>query len=571
MNFFTLKKRLVPAVGILIVFAAGYYIASRQASSDKTDASAMVVHTAESGTVSTGIETTGTIEAAEILDLNVYKTTNRIDVLAVENGMYVETGDLLFAFDQSDVAVDISESQLTVREAQLAYTQEKESAVEPNTTIASLTNEIAVMEQRLSDYKQDRRDALRTFLNEYLEAEPSEDRFDQQVDRAAPTVGGLYASTEQGEYRIRVYASAAASGYSFTVRGLESGAYELFPGAEVDLGTRGLTITFPNLQAIQNRDEWVIAVPNTGAPEYITNLEDYEDAMQNIEESIETDTVSLNNKRTQLAQTERTDTGEDRDLAVDSAQLAIERAQVNLERNLETLNERRITAPFAGTVEGMENVVVGATPKNDNSDSIDLGVLISDTFLVTFSLSATDVDKVSVGQQVNVTLTSLPESMPLSATIVEISSLPDSSSVAQYSVKAEIQPYDETETRLRDGMLADIVIVQSQVQNVLRVPTSALTYKEGKAYVTIVEGLTEAQSVQAARMGIVRKSDTATPATYTREIALGLRGTYYAEVTDGLTGGEIIVITQTSSDDTAGTDAVRAGFGSGAGMRPPRD
>lgn len=554
----------VPVLVVLVTLGYYYFAGSK---GSPTVTSAMVVETVAQGTVTTGIQTTGTIRAAEILDLNVYKTTNRIDTVAIQNGAHVEKGQLLFAFDESDVAVDISESQLNLREAQLTLEAQRAKAIDPNTTITTLRNDIAVLEQNITEYKADLRTALRDYLNADLEAVPSAERYSQQVGDTAPTIGGVYTGTEEGEYRIKVYASGAESGLSYTLTGLERGSFEVYLDAKVALGTQGLTITFP--ATIANRDEWVVAVPNIYAPEHAVNLEEYEEEVTQIKKDLNTAMVTLANKRTQLAQEERTDTTSQRNLDVETAALAIDRAQVDLQRGRDTQDERRIIAAFSGTVEGVENVVVGATPTNDSNDTVNFGSLISDDFLTTFSLSASDVDTVTVGQKVLVTLTSVPDSEPLVAEVTKVSSLPDSSTVAQYEVSARILDTGSSTVRLRDGMLADVEIVREEKQDVVRVPVAALHFSAGKTYVTVVEDLTKEQEQQLARLGIVR-TDLSMPTTYEREVTVGLRGSYVAEITDGLTTGERIKVSENAPATTESAPVVRTGFGAGGG-RPPED
>jgi multidrug efflux pump subunit AcrA (membrane-fusion protein) len=170
-----------------------------------------------------------------------------------------------------------------------------------------------------------------------------------------------------------------------------------------------------------------------------------------------------------------------------------------------------------------------------------------------------------------VTLTSVPDSAPLEAEIVEISSLPDTSAVAQYAVSARIVEYASSTVRLRDGMLTDIEIVQEEKENVVRVPVSALSYSEGKAHVTVLENLSKEQEQQFARLGIVR-TDGGTHTTYTRTVMVGLRGTYYAEIIDGLVSGERIVISTSAPATDASEAVVRTGLGAGmGGGRPPEE
>lgn len=96
----------------------------------------------------------------------------------------------------------------------------------------------------------------------------------------------------------------------------------------------------------------------------------------------------------------------------------------------------------------------------------------------------------------------------------------------------------------------------------LRVPVSAITYIEGKPTVQVVDTLTDAQKKEIETLGIIRtKSDTTLP-SYAKTITLGIFGTYYAEVTEGLTGGEYILTTATPpASDTSVVQ--QAGFGPG--------
>ncbi len=374
----------------------------------------------------------------------------------------------------------------------------------------------------------------------------------------------MYNSTLQGEYLIELYASGEDSGLSFTIKGLETGTYPVYLGTETEFGAHGLTITFP-ATGNASRDEWTVRIPNKNTAEFLTTIEDYEEAVSEINEDIESDTIALKNKRIQLAQAERGDTSFQRDLNVESAALAIEKARVDLQKGVDNRDERIITAPFSGTVESMENVVVGATPTKDNDDPINFGALISDQFMTSFSLSANDVDKIEIGQKVLVTLTSIPGSTPLTAEIVEISSLPDSSTVAQYKVLANITIKDESSIRLRDGMLADIEIVEKEKKEVLRIPVSAISYSEGQAKVKIIENLSNEQQTQAEKMGIIRTGENTTHTTLELPVELGLRGQYYVEVLSGLNGGEILEVSSLDST-SANAPVTQSSFGgTGAG------
>ncbi len=544
LSFLSTRRRTAFVVLVLLL-GVGWYVWGGTSADTVTD-TALIVQKVEKGMVSSGIQTSGKIEAAEILDLNVYKLENRLDAVSVVNGAHVTKGQLLYAFDESDAAVDIADSALGVRAAQLALAEQKKIAQDPNTVTRTLRQEIADLTIDIAQSEKDIVSAQRTYMNKDREAEPTVSRYTQQIGRTAPIVGGLYVHDERGVYTITVYASGEKSGYSFRYTGLESGVSPVYLGASAPLGTRGLTMTFPaDATQISGRDEWIVAVPNTYADGYVTTTDDYKKTSTTLTNKIAADKVTRANKEIELAKAIRGDTTTQRNLDVESAALAIEKAQVDLSRGIDTRDERRIIAAFDGTIEGAENVVVGATPAKDGNDSINFGYLISDEYVATFSLGAADIDTVAVGEQVLVTVSTIPGSAPLHATVTEVSSLPDSSTVAQYTVRAKIERSTSTPLTLRDGMLADIEIVREERTEVVRVPVAALTYRDGKTYVQVLETPTEDELTQLNERGVVRRVPEA-GAGVERAVTVGLRGTYYVEVTEGLAEGEYLLVTSTS-------------------------
>lgn len=552
---------------VTLIFAGGIYYFTNVSGADDTEAatSFYVVDTVERGEVTSGIQTTGDIVAAQKLDIDVYKQLSRIDVVNIANGSHVEAGDVLISFDKSDAYVDTQSSKVSVAEAALSLENAQANASDPNTDIRTKENLITGYNKTIADTEQDIKDAYRDFLNEDLEVVPHADKFNSLSDRAYPVLSGRYVSDIEGQYIIEVFASAADSGYSYRVSGLETKTEPVIFGKAVDLGSRGLKITFPN--DTKSSDKWVISVPNTEIATYSETKTDYEESVANFEKIIADTKVNLANTQQSLQDLLETDSADYRNLTVEKAEASLAAAQQRLYENYDVVQERDIVAPFSGTVEGMENVVAGATPTGGTSDTINLGTLISDEFLTTFSLSATDVAKVSVGQKVKVTVTSFSEQPVFEAVITQISSLPESSGVAQYEVQA-LLTYDRTtsEVVLREGMLADIEVVEEESPDALRVPTSAITYEQGTPKVTVVDQLTEEQQQQVSRMGIVRTEGT-TVTTYDVEVELGIVGQYYVEVTSGLSEGDIIVASSLSNVVSESV-VQQAGFGPGGGQRP---
>lgn len=570
-NLIPLITRFKWRLTAVLLFAGALFGYNTYYSNDNTEntSSFFVVSEASKGEVTSGIEASGEIIAAQKLDLDVYKQLSRIDVVNVANGSHVTAGDVLVSFDKSEAYVGVESSAVAVAEAELSLDESKKSAVDPNTAINTLKNQIANYQKTIADSDSDKRDALIDFLNTDLEIEPSSARYLTQSDRTYPTISGRYESTVEGTYTISIYASGADSGYSYKVSGLENQTNSLIFGKANDIGTRGLKLTFPS--DTKSGDVWIITLPNTNTASYLKNESDYEQALSDIDKSVRDAKVSLTNAQTELASLERTDTSTYRDLSVSKASASLSEAKVRLSSNYDVVQEMDIVAPFNGSIEGMENVVEGATPTGGESDTINLGTLISDEFLTTFTLGASDVAKVEVGQRVKVTVTSFSEQPTYEATITEISSLPESSGVAQYEVRALLTYDRSTATNiLREGMLADIEVVQNAKSDALRVPTSAISYEQGIPKVTVLDSLTEEQQAQVERMGIVRTNGTTLP-TYQKTVQLGIVGQYFVEIISGLEEGDLIVTTsQTVSESESVVE--QAGFGPGrnsSNQEPP--
>jgi multidrug efflux pump subunit AcrA (membrane-fusion protein) len=550
MQFF--KTHKIKFVIILILAGGGYWYTQSDRTEEPTVA-AVVVEQVGRGDVTSGIETTGEIVAAQKLNLDVYKQISRIDLVNVINGGTVAAGDVLFTFDASNALVAVESSRVGVLGAELTLENQRANVTDPNSTIRTLENDIVALEADIAQAGVDKNRAYRAYLNANLEPVPGTSN---TVDKVKPTISGLYTATNEGEYRVSVYRSGADSGYSYRVGGLESNTESVLLGVPSLLGQSGLEITFP--LSIATGDAWIVAVPNIHAPEYVATLELYEETITSLELLVVEAGVSIQNKQQEIEDILQTDTTQFRDLGVSQAQAELAQAREQLSQNFDVVQEQSIVAPFSGTVEGMENVVVGASPTRDTNDPITLGTLISDDFLVTFSLSAVDVAKVSVGQLVLVNITSFPDIPTLEATINEISSLPNSEGVAQYAVQALINLPPEATVQLREGLLADIEIVQEVAVDVVRVPSAAIVYENRQAQVRVLTDLTPEQQETITTLNIIRTMSDQSVG-FMVDVEIGVAGAFYSEIIGGLTEGQYVVVGDTDDTESALSESRRGG------------
>ncbi len=551
-KFFMAKKWLL-IILVLALGGGGYYFYKAKATTAATPTYA-VVGTVSKGEVSSGIVTTGTIAAAQKLSLDVYKQSRRIVAVNVKNAGHVAAGTILYSFDKSGAYVDVQASQVAIAQAQLDLATAQANYTDPNTTLRTLQNNLVTYHTDIVDAEKSLEQAKRDFYNANLSVESGNSL---TKDKHRPTLSGVYNGTAVGSYRIKVYGSLADSGYSYNVTGLESGTQSVLNVA-TPVGTQGLKIIFPS--DIRSGDEWVVSVPNTAASEYIKNKETYDTAVRTLNEKITSANVSIANTETDIKKQSQTDATPYRDLGVTKAEATLAANRQQLSQHFDVVKEQDIIAPFAGTVEGIENVVVGASPTGATNDSISLGTLISDQFLVNFSLNAVDVAKVAVGQRVIVKVTSFPSAQPIEAAITQISSLPESSGVAQYAVQALITQSSSSPLTLREGLLADVEVVDRNVADAVRIPVSALSYENGKPTVQVIGDLSADQKTTLDKMGVIKSVSGSFP-SYAVPVEVGIVGAFYAEIKSGLKEGDHIIVSKT---DNAASVVQQNGFGPGA-------
>jgi HlyD family secretion protein len=102
-----------------------------------------------------------------------------------------------------------------------------------------------------------------------------------------------------------------------------------------------------------------------------------------------------------------------------------------------------------------------------------------------------------------------------------------------------------TTVQLRQGLSLTVNLIEQQKLNVITVPNTALKTISGKTYVQV-------------------KTSSGTPEQ--REVTTGLKDYQNTEIVSGLTEGEVVIITKTSTIKTTTTTQAPGGFGIGGGI-----
>ena len=215
-----------------------------------------------------------------------------------------------------------------------------------------------------------------------------------------------------------------------------------------------------------------------------------------------------------------------------------------------------LTAPIAGTVDSVAGQVGGTVSASSGDSSTSAGteptgfiVITNPTGMeVTADFAEADALKVAAGQAASVTLNAT--GTELNAKVLSISSLPVSSSSGSSSgtvdyaaLLAITSPTDS----LRTGLSATVSVLTGDVDNALYLPTAALTGTGTTRLATevLADGKTQSVSVK-----------------------VGLAGDSDVQILSGLTDGEKVQVTTTTTSGFGGfggRTGGAGGFGGGTG------
>ncbi|NTW96946.1 MAG: efflux RND transporter periplasmic adaptor subunit [Oscillochloris sp.] len=211
------------------------------------------------------------------------------------------------------------------------------------------------------------------------------------------------------------------------------------------------------------------------------------------------------------------------DIQIQQASIAV--AEQSLKQAQLDLDHATLTAPFAGVVSAV-NIVPGS-PASSGSSAISL--LDRSILHVDLTLSENDVAKVALGQQVALTIDAL-KTWGAAGTVSYIApAATTTNGVVTYAVRVS---FPDSEAQVRVGMTANLVITTDEHADVLVVPASALLPK-GAGY-----------SVQ------LRSADGKT--TSEVDVQAGLSDGVNTEIISGLQAGDTVVTNPSTTTTTRG-------------------
>jgi len=223
-------------------------------------------------------------------------------------------------------------------------------------------------------------------------------------------------------------------------------------------------------------------------------------------------------------------------LDLELKQQQVASAQAALDEALASLGNATAVAPFDGIVSAV-NIVAGQAV---SAGTVAVEIVDPSVVEVSATVDEIDVPQVKVGQKVVVSLDALPND-EFSGQVSTISIVGNSQSgVVSYPVTINLTV--PSGVQLREGMSATATITTQEVDNVLLVPSTAISNSSTNPTVRVmVNGVPE---VRAVKVG--QSNGTST------------------EVVSGLNAGDEVVVTSTTStSSSSSSSSSRGGFGIG--------
>ncbi len=195
-----------------------------------------------------------------------------------------------------------------------------------------------------------------------------------------------------------------------------------------------------------------------------------------------------------------------------------------------------LRAPFSGTIAELSTeigeYITPSPPGLPIPPVVDL--LDPESIYVSAPIDEVDAERVQVGQAVRVTVDSRPDTS-IAATVERVSSYVLDVLEQNRTVEVEVRLDDAEAIRgVLPGTSADVEIILDSRQDTLRIPASAVA--EGGGVLVLSDGVLEE-----------------------RLIGVGLRNWRFAEVLDGLSPGDQVVVIRNSPDIKAGALAKEKG------------
>lgn len=468
------KKKIIVVTAVVLVLAltAGLFAYKKGVKGD--DVHEIMTTKPSYGNISLTVTGSGTVEPYDRYEI-VPLVNGEIIQCNYDVGDEVSKDDILYVFDHSEQDKQIESVKNSITRAQIknkTYLNSSEYAK----TLAKYTVK-AESDGIISgfDLKVDDEVSAKSRVGQIQDKEtfkaiiPFNAAQCEKIKLGDKATVNLYPSMYSVSGEV-TYKSSASSGYS-------SGA--VVYDVEITVTGANIALTDSSASATVYTSDGAVDSPKSGSLEYNDPV--------NISPEVSGKILSISTGIKNGAKVKKGDVL----FTIDSADFIEEKKlaefdysdlQINLENAYDKLENYEITAPISGTVI-TKNKKLGDTISG--GDAVTLMVIADMSAMkFTFQADETDVDKIEVGQKVQVTADAVENKMFIGEVTNVATEGVSLNGVSQYEVEVVISDYGQNDESgyLRSGMNVSAEIIYESAENELLVPVSAITKIGNESY-----------------------------------------------------------------------------------------
>lgn len=562
------KNRPLFAFFVILIVVAGYF-GYRSLAGNSTVAPQYVTAKVQRGTLVVSVTGSGQIAASNQINVQP-KVAGTVVKIPVANNQPVKAGDILIKLDTTDNERAVRNTETSLENAKLSLA----SLLEPPTTSTLLQAQQSVVQAQqslltnqnnlITDYANAYTDISNTFvdlpgvmtgLNGVL--------YNSVVNKPQTDIDAYVNLANSYNSNAYQYGQNAVAGYQMALTAYNQSLAD-FKNSTINSSTSTIeallaetysvlkTISIANsnvknfldlvnntLQQVQQKAPSQLSTDVANMLSYISTTNSHlstilqiQNAIQSDKQSIVTATLSSGQTAAALDQLQSGPT----ELQVQTQNLAIAQAENALYDAQQNLADDQIRAPFDGIVTNI-TAKVGQTAGAGTA----VAVLVSNAQLAQATFNEVDIVNVKVGQQATITFDALPN-LTLTGKVSQVDTIGTvSQGVVSYNVQVSL---DVPSQQVKPGMSDGVSIITSVKQDVLTVPNSAVTTKQGVSTVQVMQSNGVPNAV---------------------EVTTGLANDSITEIVSGLNEGDAVV-TRTTTKSASTQTQTTSGLG---GIRIP--
>lgn len=461
------------------------------------------------GTISQQVSESGTVEKGEEIRL-AFENTGRIEKIYVSVGDMAESRQNLVKLDTNKLSLQLEEAEAAFRIIQAEKASTELSFKEAQ---QSLKDAQSLAEENLANAYQDALndldDAYLKTYNAYTTVSFLKRTYFDRGDLESITVADNKDKIERNLNQEKIYIDSAKK----TLKNEDIDTI-LLKVNEALINTKDALETVRNVAETGAYRDIVPSLERTSLDTQKLNIITANSNIVSSQQNIST--IKINNATNINTATSRVNEIENqlKENQEGLYQAKIKQAEAKIALLQNQIQDSLLKSPTKGQITGIE-IKEGEIVQ---PGQLVIYFLPANPFQIKVDIYEEDVVKLSVGNEVDITLTAFPEKI-LKGKLVSIDPAEKLvEGVVYYEATIDFQDYPEG---IKPGMTADVIIKPLSKNDVLVIPGAAIEQKNGKTIVQVLKGKDFEE----------------------REIEIGLKGSdNMVEVISGLSEGEEVVI-----------------------------